>query len=111
MCAQKCVRCPAGSMVFWDSRTIHSGQQALRLRPSPNFRCVAYLCYTERSRATETSLKKKRKAFDELRTTSHWPHKPKMFPKKPRHYGKGYPKVTEVGKPVLSKIGKKLAGF
>jgi hypothetical protein len=34
-----------------------------------------------------------------------------MFPKKPRHYGKGYPKVTEVGKPVLSKIGKKLAGF
>jgi hypothetical protein len=110
-CVQKCVKCPAGSMVFWDSRVIHSGQQALKLRSTPNFRCIAYLCYTERSRATETSLKKKRKAFHELRTTSHWPHKPKLFAKRPRHYGRGYPNVTNIEKPVLTKIGKKLAGF
>ena len=110
-CPQKCIKCPAGSMVFWDSRTIHSGRQPLKGRRQENFRCVAYLCYTKRSQATPVNMKKKQKAFDEMRTTSHWPHKIKVFAKKPRHYGKGYPKITKVGKPVVTKLGRRLAEF
>ena len=29
-------------------------------------------------------IKKKQKAFNELRMTTHWPHKPKLFPVHPR---------------------------
>lgn len=56
-------------------------------------------------------MQKKQKAFEELRTTSHWPHKIKLFPKQPRTYGRDYEIVTEIQPPVLTDIGKKLAGF
>lgn len=45
-CVEKCIKCPAGSMVFWDSRTIHAGKEALQSREKPNFRCVGYICCT-----------------------------------------------------------------
>lgn len=91
---------------------MHAGQEPLPSRPAPNFRMVGYVCYTPRSRATAASLEKKRKAFEELRMTSHWPHKPKLFPKTPRTYGKALPSITPVPPPTnVSPLGKKLAGF
>ena len=110
-CKQKVVKCPAGSLVLWDSRTIHSGIECNKKRKKPNFRNVAYVCMTPRKWSTPADLKKKRKAFNELRTTTHWPHKIKLFPKTPRTYGKALPAVKVIDPPVLTKFGKKLAGF
>ena len=55
--------------------------------------------------------KKKQKAFNEIRTTNHWPHKPKLFGKTPRTYGNELPLITSIEPPLLSELGMKLAGF
>lgn len=112
-CKRINITCPAGSMVFWDSRTIHCGQEALKERAKPNFRCVVYICMTPRKLATIAVLKKKQKAVEEMRTTSHWPHKPKLFGKYPRTYGNPLPDVPELPKikDKLTPLGLKLAGY
>lgn len=110
-CEEKRIKCKAGSMVFWDSRTIHCGTEPLRTRKEKNLRNVVYICMTPRSLATEANLRKKRKALDEVRMTSHWPHKPKLFPKNPRTYGGPLPNITDISKPNLTDLGKKIAGY
>lgn len=110
-CEEKRIQCKAGSMVFWDSRTIHCGTEPLRSRKEKNLRNVVYICMTPRSLATEANLKKKRKALNDLRMTTHWPHKPKLFPKNPRTYGGPLPDVTDVPKPHLTDLGKNISGF
>ena len=110
-CSPKHIKCPKGSVVFWDSRTIHCGVEAFKTRKSPNFRAVVYLCYLPRSMATEANLKKKIKAFEELRTTNHYPHKPKLFSKEPRTYGNTLPEMTSIAPPILKPIGRRLVGY
>ena len=110
-CEEKRIKCEAGSMVFWDSRTIHCGTEAVRKRENNNIRNVVYVCMTPKSLATPVSIKKKQKAFNELRMTSHWPHKPKLFPKNPRTYGGPLPNITPINKPILTDLGMKVAGF
>lgn len=110
-CEQVCITCPAGSLVFWDSRTIHAGMEALPSRPQPNIRMAIYLCYVPRTRATPKQIEKKRKAFKELRTTSHWPEKAKLFSKVPQTYGRPLPVVNSIDPPVLTDLGRKLVGF
>ncbi len=110
-CKIKNIKCPKGSLVFWDSRTIHCGIEANKQRASANIRAVIYLCYMPRSISNEVNLKKKQKAFDELRATSHYPCIIKLFPKTPRTYGGTMPIISQIEKPVLSELGKKLAGF
>lgn len=110
-CVQREITCPAGSMVFWDSRTIHCGKEASKGRPEQNIRCVAYLCYTPRELATKKMIEKRIKAFENLRTTNHCPHQPKLFAKNPRTYGRSLPNVTEVPTPELRKIGRRLVGY
>ncbi len=110
-CRQTHIRCPAGSLVLWDSRTIHSGTEAERGRPVPNTRCVSYVCFTPRSLATPAMLRKKIKAFEELRTTSHWPHKPKLFGKVPRMYGAPVPPVREVQAPNVCEAARTFIGY
>jgi ectoine hydroxylase-related dioxygenase (phytanoyl-CoA dioxygenase family) len=110
-CGEKRIKCKAGDMVFWDSRTIHCGTEAVRMRDKPNLRNVVYVCMTPREKVTDANLRKKMKAFNELRMTSHWPHKPKLFPKNPRTYGGPLPNVTEIEKPELTELGKRIAGF
>jgi hypothetical protein len=53
-------------------------------------------------------LKKKRKALEELRTTTH---KGKLFAKNPRTYGGTLHHFTELPNPKLTPLGKKLAGY
>jgi hypothetical protein len=110
-CEKKAISCPAGSMVFWDSRTIHAGQNPIKGREHAHTRCIVYLCYTPRIKSTPSQLKKKQKAFEELRTTNHCPHKPKLFPVHPRTYGQPLPVITPVSQPLLSPLGKRLAGY
>ena len=110
-CKIKNIKCPKGSMVFWDSRTIHCGIEADKRRAFPTIRAVIYLCYMPRNICNAVNLKKKQKAFNELRTTSHYPCKIKLFPKGPRTYGGDLPIITQIEKPVLSELGCKLAGL
>lgn len=110
-CAYKNIKCPKGSLVLWDSRTIHCGVEALKTRKKPNFRAIVYLCYMPRKVCSKKSLIKKQKTFEELRTTSHWPSKPTLFGKNPRTYGGELPITTPVHKPKLSELGRLLAGF
>tara|TARA_Y100000816_G_C26096394_1_gene580335 strand:+ start:174 stop:1154 length:981 start_codon:yes stop_codon:yes gene_type:complete len=110
-CEKKKIMAPKGSLVFWDSRTIHCGVEANRDRQREKLRSVVYLCYKPRSHAMEAFLKKKRKAFEQMRTMSHWPTKGKLFGKNPRTYGNDLPDITPIKKPVLTELGKKLAGF
>jgi hypothetical protein len=103
--------CPAGSIVLWDSRVIHCGVPQMKTREKPNFRCVVYICMTPRDRCTEANLRKKQQAFEDLRMTSHWPHKPKLFPINPQTYGKALPETVGFTHPDLTDLGSKLAGF
>jgi hypothetical protein len=110
-CKETLIRCSKGSVVFWDSRTIHCGVEPLKDRAEPNFRCIAYLCYMPRLLCSEQNIKKKIKAFEGLRTTSHWAHRCVMFPKYPRTYGKKILEIKQIDAPILSDIGKKLVGY
>lgn len=111
LCVPKRIKCPKGSIVLWDSRTIHCGTEALKSRKTPNFRNIVYLCYEPRSKITSKNLLKKQKALEDMRMTSHWPCKVKLFPKMPRTYGAPIYDVSNLPKPVLNELGYKLAGF
>ena len=110
-CSYKNIKCPQGSLVLWDSRTIHCGVEASMEREHSNFRAIIYLCYMPRELCSKTKLKKKQKALEELRTTSHWACKPTLFPKNPRTYGGDLPLITTINKPILTILGKSLAGY
>jgi hypothetical protein len=110
-CAEMYIRCPKGSMVLWDSRTIHCGVEPARGRAASNFRCVVYLCYMPRYRADESQLIKKRQAYEERRMTSHWPCKVKLFPLTPRFYESESKAVSPLNAPVLNDLGMRLAGY
>lgn len=105
------IECPKGSLVLWDSRTIHCGVEAVKNRETPNFRCVAYVCYMPKIMCSEKNLQKKIKAFQELRMTTHWPCKVKLFGKQPRTYGNEIQPITPIAAPVLNDVGRKLIGL
>lgn len=110
-CIQKAVKCSAGSLVLWDSRLVHAGIEPQKGRKTPKMRHVIYVCQTPKHKCTRTILKKRIKAFEEQRTTNHWPHKTKLFPKTPRTYGNELPELVDIESPKLTKLGKKLVGY
>jgi hypothetical protein len=61
-----------GDLVIWDSRTFHQNRYG---EPNSEERIVQYLCYLPKShiKNTKTQIEKRRKYFNERRTTSHWP--------------------------------------
>lgn len=111
-CEFHCVKAPAGSMMLWDSRTVHQGIEPIRGRPIPRLRTVAYVCMTPRSWSTPKNIEKKQKAFNEKRMTSHWPNNIKLNGKVPQLYGNPMPThINTLPDPQLSPLGLKLAGF
>ena len=110
-CNYQRISCPRGSLVLWDSRTIHCGTEAIKGREKPNFRAVVYVCYAPRKLAKDKDIKKKQKALEEMRLTTHHPLRVRLFAKNPRTYGGDVPEITPINPPVLNELGKKLAGF
>lgn len=110
-CKRMNIKCPKGSLVLWDSRTIHCGIECMKKRKNIRNRYVIYLCYMPRQQSKESQISKKRNAFKNLRTTSHWPCKATLFSKTPNTYGKKLPELTPIEAPTLSELGMKLAGF
>ncbi len=109
-CRSVAIACPAGGMVFWDSRTIHCGREPVQGRAQPSIRNVAYICMTPRAWATTKIIEKKRQHLAAQRTTNHWPHRPKLFAKHPQTYGRPLPDVAPLPAPRLTPLGRKLAG-
>jgi hypothetical protein len=107
----KIVKAKAGSLILWNSKTFHQGIESRLPRANPTVRMVIYVCMTPRKWAKKKDLLKKVKAFEEMRTTSHWPHRVKLFGKAPRTYGKMLPDVTPLERPILSEHGRRLAGY
>ena len=111
VCNPMRIKCPKGSLVLWDSRTIHCGSESLKTRLIPNFRNVSYVCYEPRSHCDNKIIQKKIKAFEEMRMTSHWPCNAKLFPKMPQTYGAPVLEINKLPVPILSELGKKLVGY
>ena len=109
-CERKCIKCPAGSIVLFDSRIIHYGQPALQYRDQPNFRCVAYICMLPRFLCSREELEKKREAFRSMQTTHHNPIKIKHFSSNPKFFDTNMI-VQSLPRPNVSALGMKLAGF
>ena len=85
------VSAPRGSLVLWDSRTLHQGTAPRHGREVPRDRAVVYLCFAPEKNMTEAQRRKKRLAALALRTTSHWPCESKLFATRPNTYGKPMP--------------------
>lgn len=78
-----------GSLVLWDSRTAHSARPPEPDADETRERCVVYVCYQPRSLIQEPALKRKARAFDEFRMTTHWPaSRIEQFAKTWRTWGK-----------------------
>jgi len=110
-CTEKLITCPKGSLVIWDSRTIHCGIEPSKSRAKPNFRCVTYLCYLPRYLASEEELKEKQDAFNNLMTTTHYPYNINTIPKTPYEDMDENDFITPIDKPKLTELGYRLAGF
>lgn len=95
-CQWRFVCPPKGCFVVWDSKTIHMGTEPRIPRSEPRDRLVYYICMMPRMAKqykgyTSFGIKprdveKKVNAFNEQRTTTHWPYPVKLFPKKPRFF-------------------------
>jgi len=111
-CQRKSIKCRAGDMVLWDSRTIHCGQGPLKKRSLKNFRHVVYVCMTPKKMTNDRVLKKRISAFEKRRMTTHMPYKCKLFGLKPQTYGKPLPNVQSLNEKVdLTELGKSLVGY
>jgi len=103
---------PKGSLVLWDSRTAHCSGKPHQDRPHPHWRSLVYTCYQPRRLATPKDLARKQTLFNTRRTSNHWAATPKAFPKEPRFGKKSHElNVRDIPAPVLTDLGKRLAGF
>jgi hypothetical protein len=102
-----------GDLMLFDSRVHHQAvwpdgkapsQSQARLR-----RAVAYVCMSPKSWQTESSKRLRRESLALFKTTSHCPHKPKLFQDTAR-YSNGNCSHYVVP-PVLTELGKSLAGL
>ncbi|KAF3012256.1 hypothetical protein E8E14_011410 [Neopestalotiopsis sp. 37M] len=59
-----------GDLLIWDSRTPHYNLASTTKAP----RFCTYVCYMPVSDVTQDDLKRKKAAFEDCRTTSHWPN-------------------------------------
>ena len=95
-CRWRFVCPPKGCFVVWDSKTIHMGTEPRIPRTEMRDRLVYYICMMPRMAKTyrgytsfgikQKDVEKKLNAFNEQRTTTHWPYPVKLFPKKPRFF-------------------------
>jgi Phytanoyl-CoA dioxygenase (PhyH) len=70
-----------GSLILWDSRTIHWNQHPSEDRPysdNPKVRMVGYLCYVPKARLTDEGRMIRKKAFEEGVGTGHNPAYPEL---------------------------------
>lgn len=106
---KKVLNVNAGSLVLWDSRTFHQNQYG---NPNCEERIVQYVCYLPKTHKKNTlaNKKKRRKYFEEMRTTSHWPAPLRVNGLQPQTYGdpKKLIDYTNLKRPNLSEYEEKI---
>ena len=78
---KKHIVAPRGSLILWDSRTVHWNQHASKSRPykdNPKVRMVGYVCYVPKSRLTNEGKILRKEAFTKGVTTGHNPAYPEL---------------------------------
>lgn len=99
-CNELRIVCPKGSLVLWDSRTLHQGSQPLNGRPNPNFRAAVYVSMVPAHHRTQFYCSEKifeKKSIEYVnsrRMTNHWPQFRKLLPVIP---SSRYKKITDPG--------------
>jgi len=75
-----------GDLVIWDSRTFH--QNTCGDLNCNEERLVQYLCYLPKNNEKNDTKqqKQRRKFYEKLRTTSHWPYPMNPVPEQPNTY-------------------------
>lgn len=77
--SMKQITAPRGSLILWDSRTVHWNQSASKSRPyraNPKVRMVGYLCYVPKARLTDNARAIRKEAFEKGVSTNHNPADP-----------------------------------
>lgn len=77
----KHITAPRGSLILWDSRTLHWNQHPSKDRThsdSPKVRMVGYLCYVPKARLTNEGRILRKEAFDKGVSTGHNPADPEL---------------------------------
>ncbi len=113
----KHITAPSGSIILWDSRTVHWNQHPSENRPyrdKPKVRMVGYLCYVPKARLSAEGKVLRVEAFENGVSTGHNPAYPELkytkdhiWPEYSRFIeDSGYiqPKIT------LSPLGESLLG-
>lgn len=70
-----------GSLILWDSRTVHWNQHPSQDRPfsdNPKVRMVGYMCYVPKARLTEEGRMLRKRAFESGVSTGHNPAYPEL---------------------------------
>jgi ectoine hydroxylase-related dioxygenase (phytanoyl-CoA dioxygenase family) len=108
-CKMKKIRCSKGSLVIWDSRVVHCGMPPDIDRTTTNTRAIVYVSYEPRSRLTKKMQEKRIKAFENLKTTTHWAAKPILIS---RFYRYSKPlDINIIPRPIVTEFGRKLVGY
>lgn len=110
-CKLKFAKCPAGSMVFWDSRTIHAGSEPIHNRKVPKWRNVVYICQLPKHWSSDKNNQIRRQAFEDMRVTNHNVVHTKIFPLWPKRSDRKPLTGADIPRPNLSELGKSLAGL
>ncbi len=77
----KHITAPRGSLILWDSRTLHWNQHPSKDRAysdNPKVRMVGYLCYVPKVRLTDEGRIRRKEAFDKGVSTGHNPVYPEL---------------------------------
>lgn len=72
----KHITAPRGSLILWDSRTLHWNQHASKDRDNPKVRMVGYLCYVPKARLTSEDKALREEVFEMGVSTGHNPSHP-----------------------------------
>lgn len=112
-CLETYIACPRGSLVLWDSRVVHKEVIPEKYTSNDTRRLVYYVSMKPRMGIKDIHLRKKRTALRKLRNTTHMAWPARLFSIEPRRYGNKYrPEIIPVRtQPVLTDLGKALAGF
>ncbi len=111
----KHVTAPKGSLILWDSRTVHWNQHASKTRAEPKVRMVGFLCYVPKARLADEGKALRKKAFETGISTGHNPSYPQLKSTND-HLRQGYEQYFEdpsyVLPPVkLTPLGESLLGL
>jgi hypothetical protein len=105
-CEMKAIKCPAGSIVIWDSRLVHCGMGPKKDRKNKNFRCVNYLSYSPKNTANDEIQLRKQMGFEKLYTSNHYANRATFFSTNPLNIN-----FKKIPNPKLTKLGLSLVGY